>query len=32
MYFSNVYADRRVPAVMTRDHVLYSECLSGALY
>ena len=32
MYFSGVYADRRVPAVMARDHVLNRECLSGALY
>ncbi len=32
MYFSDVYADRRVPAAMARDEVLYGECLSGALY
>lgn len=32
MYFSDVYADRRVPDVMARDEVLYGECLSGALY
>lgn len=32
MYFSDVYADRRVPAVMAEDEVLYGECLSGALY
>ncbi len=31
-YFSDVYADRRVPAALTRDPVLYGECLSGALY
>ncbi len=32
MYFSDVYADRRVPEALTRDAVLYGECLSGALY
>lgn len=32
MYFSDVYADRRVPAHLTNDPVLYGECLSGALY
>lgn len=32
MYFSDVYADRRVPAAMAADEVLYGECLSGALY
>ncbi|MCV6585533.1 MAG: methyltransferase domain-containing protein [Marinibacterium sp.] len=32
MYFSDVYADRRVPAAMAEDEVLYGECLSGALY
>jgi ubiquinone/menaquinone biosynthesis C-methylase UbiE len=32
MYFSDVYADRRVPPEMARDEVLYGECLSGALY
>lgn len=32
MYFSDVYADRRVPQALTRDPVLYGECLSGALY
>ena len=31
-YFSDVYADRRVPRALTRDPVLYGECLSGALY
>ncbi|EKF75913.1 arsenic (+3 oxidation state) methyltransferase [Alcanivorax hongdengensis A-11-3] len=31
-YFSDVYADRRVPEALTRDPVLYGECLSGALY
>lgn len=32
MYFSDVYADRRVPAALRDDPVLYGECLSGALY
>jgi len=32
MYFSDIYADRRIPADLTRDPVLYGECLSGALY
>ncbi|MCH2164619.1 MAG: methyltransferase domain-containing protein [Marinovum sp.] len=31
-YFSDVYADRRVPQEMAKDDVLYGECLSGALY
>lgn len=32
LYFSDVYADRRVPEPLTKDPVLYGECLSGALY
>ncbi len=32
MYFSDVYADRRVPETLKKDPVLYGECLSGALY
>jgi SAM-dependent methyltransferase len=32
MYFSDVYADRRVPAELAADPVLYGECLAGALY
>ncbi|PTQ86966.1 methyltransferase domain-containing protein [Nitrosomonas ureae] len=32
LYFSDVYSDRRIPAVLTHDPVLYGECLSGALY
>jgi len=32
LYFSDVYADRRVPATLMADPVLYGECLSGALY
>lgn len=31
-YFSDVYADRRVPEAVRRDPVLYGECLGGALY
>ncbi|OIO10241.1 MAG: methyltransferase type 11 [Elusimicrobia bacterium CG1_02_63_36] len=32
LYFSDVYADRRVPEELREDKVLYGECLSGALY
>lgn len=32
MYFSDVYCDRRVPASLQEDKVLWGECLSGALY
>ena len=32
LYFSDVYADRRVPKELVKDPVLYGECLSGALY
>ncbi|MEH6605973.1 MAG: methyltransferase domain-containing protein [Pseudomonadales bacterium] len=32
MYFSDVYADRRIPPDLQADPVLYGECLSGALY
>jgi len=32
LYFSDVYADRRVPNHLISDPVLYGECLSGALY
>lgn len=32
LYFSDVYADRRVPAHLLDDPVLHGECLSGALY
>ncbi len=31
-YFSDVYADRRVPAAVRDDPVLYGECMGGALY
>ncbi|KAF0184481.1 MAG: methyltransferase domain-containing protein [Hyphomonadaceae bacterium] len=32
LYFSDVYADRRVPERLRRDPVLHGECLAGALY
>ncbi|WP_461481708.1 methyltransferase domain-containing protein [Porticoccus sp.] len=32
LYFSDVYADRRVPEQLLSDAVLYGECLAGALY
>ena len=32
LYFADIYTDRRVPTVLRADPVLYSECLSGALY
>lgn len=32
MYFSDVYADRRIDSALKDDPVLYGECLSGALY
>lgn len=32
IYFSDVYADRRVPDALLADPVLHGECLSGALY
>ena len=32
MYFSDVYADRRLPEKLRKDPVLYGECLGGALY
>ena len=31
-YFSDVYADRRVPEAVRNDPVLYGECLGGALF
>jgi SAM-dependent methyltransferase len=31
-YFSDVYADRRLPEAVRRHPVLYGECLGGALY
>lgn len=32
LYFSDVYADRRIPQELQRHQVLWGECLSGALY
>ncbi len=32
LYFADVYSDRRVPQELTKDPILYGECLSGALY
>ncbi|APE29319.1 methyltransferase domain-containing protein [Aurantiacibacter gangjinensis] len=32
LYFSDVYADRRVPEHLLNDPMLHGECLSGALY
>lgn len=32
LYFSDVYADRRVAAALLDDPVLHGECLAGALY
>jgi len=32
LYFSDVYADRRLPDALRADPVLYGECLGGALY
>ncbi|PPD29706.1 MAG: methyltransferase type 11 [Hyphomicrobium sp.] len=32
LYFSDVYADRRVDEAIKADPVLYGECLGGALY
>jgi SAM-dependent methyltransferase len=32
IYFSDVYADRRVPDALIKNPLLYGECLSGAFY
>lgn len=32
LYFSDVFADRRIPADLAADPVLLGECLGGALY
>jgi len=32
LYFSDVFADRRVPAALAQDPLLLGECLGGALY
>lgn len=32
LYFSDIFSDRRIPAHLKNDPVLYGECLSNALY
>lgn len=32
LYFSDIYADRRLPEALRQDEILYGECLGGALY
>lgn len=32
LYFSDIYADRRLPTELRRNPVLHGECLAGALY
>ena len=32
LYFSDIFADRRIPAHLTGHPLLYGECLGGALY
>ena len=32
LYFSDVFADRRIPQALRRDPLLLGECLGGALY
>lgn len=32
LYFSDVYADRRVPEELRNDPIVYGECLGGAMY
>ncbi len=32
LYFSDVFADRRIPGALRHDPVLLGECLAGALY
>lgn len=32
LYFSDIYADRRLPDTVRQDEVIYGECLGGALY
>ncbi|MDD5275525.1 MAG: methyltransferase domain-containing protein [Methylovulum sp.] len=32
LYFSDVFADRRIPAELRQDPILLGECLGGALY
>lgn len=32
LYFSDIFADRRLPAALVQDPVLHGECLAGAWY
>jgi len=32
LYFSDIFADRRLPAALMDDPVLHGECLAGAMY
>ena len=32
LYFSDVFADRRIPEELVQDPVLHGECISGAMY
>jgi len=32
LFFSDVFADRRIPAALRTDPVLHGECLAGAMY
>lgn len=32
LYFSDVFADRRIPDELIRDPILHGECISGAMY
>ena len=32
LYFSDIFADRRIPVQVQNDPVLYGECLGGAMY
>lgn len=32
LYFSDVFADRRIPEELIRDPILHGECISGAMY
>lgn len=32
LYFSDVFSDRRIPAELKQDPILFGECLGGALY
>jgi len=32
LYFSDIFADRRIPVHLKKDPILYGECLSNAMY